>query len=78
MADNVQDATSEILKGIQTSIADLRRDMTGRFEHLEDGIRKERRNSAGALVMMRATAGFFDERIRKLEDKVEAIQGQHG
>ena len=52
MADNVQDATFEILKNIQASIADvrgtideLRAEMVTRFEKVEDGLRKERRTT---------------------------------
>lgn len=81
MADNVQDATFEILTGIQASIADvrgtideLRVEMVNRFEKVEDGLRKERRNNAGTLVMMRATAGFFEERMKRLEERVEGLE----
>ena len=73
MADNVQNATHEIMKSIQASIAELRADMTQLLEKIEDGIRKERRNSAGTLVMMRATAGYFEERLRNLEEKVQDL-----
>ena len=80
MADNVQDAIVESLKGIQSSIAQLRSDVEHRlkevgerFDKLEAGLRKDRRNSAGMLVMMRATAGHFDERVTELEDRMDRV-----
>ena len=64
MSDNVESVTHEILRSVQASIAALRAEMrTFReetrvgFEDVKSAIAKERRNSAGALVMMRATAG---------------------
>ena len=81
MADNVEDATHEILKGIQASIAALNErvghlseEFGRRFEHLEAGLRKDRRNVAGMLVMMRATAGDFDERVSEIEERVTALE----
>lgn len=85
MADNVENATFDILKTIQSSIAELRTDMDRqfsdvgrRFEKLEDGLRTERRNNAGVLVMMRATVGHFEERVRKREDRVDEMQRRFG
>ncbi|WP_375461480.1 hypothetical protein [uncultured Enterovirga sp.] len=82
---NVQNATFEILKGIQTSIAELRTDMDRqfgevghRFGKLEDGLRTEWRNNAGVLVMMRATVGHFEERVRTLDDRVDDMQRRLG
>jgi len=48
--------------------------LTGRFDHLEAALRKDRRNVAGMLVMMRATAGDFDERVTEIEERVAALE----
>ncbi|MCJ2051554.1 hypothetical protein [Methylobacterium sp. J-070] len=81
MSDNVENATIEILKGIQGSIAQLRADTTAfrsetlaRFDKLEASLRKDRRNAAGMLVMMRATAGDFDARVSEVEERVTALE----
>jgi uncharacterized small protein (DUF1192 family) len=71
MAGEPDNLTLEILKSIQASIADLNR----RFDRLEASLRKDRRNSAGMLVMMRATAGDFDERVTEIEERVAALEG---
>ena len=83
MPDNVEDATSEILKSIQASIADLARGIdrsdeqnARRFAQLEASLRKDRRAMAGMLVMMRATAGDFDERVSEIEERVAALEGR--
>ena len=80
MRDNVENATIEILKGIQASRAQLRSDTTAfraetvaRFDSLEAGMRKDRRSAAGMLVMMRATAGGFDARVSEVEERVAAL-----
>jgi hypothetical protein len=63
MADAPTDAVPQILIKIQESIAALRSEMgqfrqstETRFERVETLIRKQRRDAAGMLVMMRATA----------------------
>jgi hypothetical protein len=69
VASNVGDATFEILKGIQASIATLNErvgEFGERFDRLEAEMRKDRRNVAGMLVMMRATAGDFDARVAEV------------
>jgi hypothetical protein len=70
VADNVESVTLDILKNIQASIARL----DERFDHLEAAMRKDRRNVAGMLVMMRATAGDFDERVSEIEERVAALE----
>jgi hypothetical protein len=62
-SDNVQTATLEILKKIQSDISGIK----DRLDRIEDINRKQRRDSAGMLVMMRATAGDFDERVSEVE-----------
>jgi hypothetical protein len=67
MAGRPTDVTLDILMKIQDGIVDLR----GR---VEDIARNHRRDSAGMLVMMRATAGDFDQRVREVEDRVAAME----
>jgi hypothetical protein len=74
--DNVESATFEILKSIQASIADLAEQTARRFDQLEANMRKDRRNVAGMLVMMRATAGDFDQRVSEIEERVAALEGR--
>lgn len=86
MPNNVDDVTHGILKSIQASIATLAGEvhqladrvdhLTERFDRLEAGLRKDRRNVAGMLVMMRATAGDFDERVAEVEERVAALEAQ--
>lgn len=85
MGDDVENATFEILKGIRASIADLRAETVTRFDKLETrmdrldlGLRKDRRNAAGMLVMMRATAGDFDARVSEVEERVAALESRTG
>ncbi|MCJ2126285.1 hypothetical protein [Methylobacterium sp. J-077] len=76
MSDNVEIATIEILNGIQGSIAQLRTETLARFDKLEASLRKDRRNAAGMLVMMRATAGDFDARVSEVEERVTAPEAR--
>ena len=93
MANNVENATLEILKGIQASIAALGErvgridervselgervgELGERFDRLEAEMRKDRRNVAGMLVMMRATAGDFDARVAEVEERVAALEAR--
>ncbi len=83
MGGNVENAPIEILKGIQGSIAQLRTETLARFDKLETqlgrfdtGLRKDRRNVAGMLVMMRATAGDFDARVAEVEERVTAMEAR--
>ncbi|MGL5139151.1 MAG: hypothetical protein ACRC7G_15445 [Beijerinckiaceae bacterium] len=69
----------EILKRIQEQLADhsSRFDrMDQRFDRLEELSRKQRRDMAGVLVMMKATAGSFDERVEAIEARVTALEAQ--
>ena len=45
-----------------------------RLEGVETLLRKQRRDSAGMLVMMRATVGDFDERVRDIEERMDAFE----
>lgn len=81
----VQDATTEILKRIQESIAAsrersdaqiaaLRQDMAERFEALVAESRKDRRNLNGLMALLQAASGDFDERIREIDDRVSVLE----
>lgn len=74
MADNVQDATFEILKGIHANLVEMNR----RFERLETSSRRDRRNISGLMTLLQATSGDFDERIRDLDERVETLQDRTG
>ena len=70
MADRPTDITLDILMKIQDGIVDLREWL----ERVEDVVRKNRRDSAGMMVIMRATSGFFDERVGDFEARVTALE----
>jgi NADP-dependent 3-hydroxy acid dehydrogenase YdfG len=77
MADNVQSAMLEILKKIQEQLAEQGRQLEKvdrRFDRLEELNRKQRRDSAGMLVMVRATAGDFDQRVSDVEARMDALE----
>ncbi|BAM87238.1 conserved hypothetical protein [Bradyrhizobium oligotrophicum S58] len=83
MADNPTDAVHSILIKIQESIATFRSEMgqfrqsvDARFEGVENLIRKQRRDSAGMLVMMRAAASDFDERVSEVEERIAALEAR--
>ena len=83
MADHATDAVHQILIKIQDSISSLRSEL-GQFklenqvqhERMEGLIRKQRRDAAGMLVMMRATASDFDERVSEVEERVAALEAK--
>ena len=85
MADTIQDATHEILKIIQASIAelgdrndaniaDLRREMNARFDAFTAESRRDRRNINGLMTLLQAASGDFDERIRDMDDRVSILE----
>jgi len=83
MADNPTDAVPQILIKIQDGISSLRSELgqfrlstEARFERMEGLIRKQRRDAAGMLVMMRATASDFDERVNEVEERVAALEAK--
>jgi hypothetical protein len=78
MSDNVQNAVLDILKRIQQDNSEFRQSVEQRFDRLEEIVRKQRRDSAGMLVMMRATAGDFDERVTEIEQRMDALEAGRG
>jgi hypothetical protein len=75
MTGNVEDATLQILTKIEDDVAAFRRSVEERLDRVEDINRKQRRDSAGMLVMMRATAGDFDERVSEVEERLAGLEG---
>ena len=43
---------------------------------MEGLIRKQRRDAAGMLVIMRATASDFNERVNAVEERVAALEAK--
>ncbi|MGJ4926971.1 hypothetical protein ACQR1I_03095 [Bradyrhizobium sp. HKCCYLS2038] len=83
MAETPTDAVLPILVKIQESVAALRSEVSqfrqdNRAEHerMEALIRKQRRDSAGMLVMMRAAASDFDERVSAVEERMAALEAR--
>jgi hypothetical protein len=81
MSDNVENAVLEILKKIQGDIAlgrsevkQFKQETETRFERLETIVRKQRRDGAAMLVMMRAAAGDFEERVTAAEQQIAALE----
>ncbi|WP_064742434.1 hypothetical protein, partial [Bradyrhizobium sp. ORS 375] len=81
------DAVHQILIKIQESIVALRAEFRSelgsfrestekRLDALETLIRKQRRDSAGMLVMMRAAASDFDERVSAVEERMAALEAR--
>jgi hypothetical protein len=81
MTDVPTDAVPQILIKIQDSISTvrselgtLRSDLTPRLDRIENIVRKQRRDAAGMLVLMRAAASDFDERISDVAERVSALE----
>jgi uncharacterized small protein (DUF1192 family) len=77
MSDNFQSAMLEILKSVQTSIVELRADIAGlrtEIADIKELARKQRRDTAGILVMMKGVTGVFDERVTGLETRVTLLE----
>jgi hypothetical protein len=81
--DNVQSAMLEILKRIQADVSDVKAGVSdvkadgiglkGRMDKLEALVRKQGRDSAAMLVMMRGTVGIYDERMKVIEEDVRLL-----
>jgi hypothetical protein len=81
MSDNVQNLMFDILKSIQQSISELDARVDGRLSAMdnrmsaiEDLVRKQRRDTAGILVMMKGVVGVFEERVTSLETRVTLVE----
>lgn len=76
MSENVQSAMFEILKRIQADVSSFRTETNDRFEKLEDLIRKQRRDTAGLLVMAKGAAGQFAEDLAAVEERVRVLEAR--
>lgn len=81
MADTLTDAVPQILIKIQDGITALRsevgnfkRDNEAQHERMEGLIRKQRRDSAAMMIIMRATVSDFDERVNEVVERVAALE----
>lgn len=81
MADESTNAVPQILIRIQDSISALRaevgefkRDNQAQHERMEGLIRKQRRDSAAMMIIMRATVSDFDERVNQVVERVTALE----
>jgi hypothetical protein len=76
MSENVQTAMFEILKKVQADLSSFRAEANTRFEHLEDLVRKQRRDTAGLLVMAKAVTGDFAEQVAAIEERVRVLEAR--
>lgn len=76
MSENVQSAMFEILKKLQADMASFRPETNERFERLEDLVRKQRRDTAGLLVMAKAVTGDFTEQVAAIEERVRVLEAR--
>ncbi|MFC5393784.1 hypothetical protein [Bosea vestrisii] len=79
MSENVQTAMFEALKRIQAQLSehDKRFDAVDkRFDELGDLVRKQRRDTAGLLVMAKAVTGDFAEQVAAIEERVRVLEAR--
>jgi hypothetical protein len=72
MAEALTDVVLQILTRIQDSIVA----QAMRLERIENLVRKQRREGAGMLVMMRATVSDFDERVGDVEERLAVLEAK--
>ena len=83
MSENVQTAMFEILKKIQADLGSFRTEVNERFTHVEarfegldELVRKQRRDTAGLLVMAKSITGNFAEELAAVEERVAALEAR--
>jgi uncharacterized protein (DUF3084 family) len=59
---------------VRSEVGQFRTSVEGRLDRLEQLNRKYRRDAAAMMVIMRATAGDFDERVSAVEERVTALE----
>jgi hypothetical protein len=81
MVETPADAVPQILIQIQDSInalrvemGDFKRDNEAQHERIEGLIRKQRRDSAAMMIIMRSTVSDFDERVNEVMERVAALE----
>ncbi len=70
-----------ILKSIQAKLADHDKRFEAiekRFGSLEDLVRKQRRDTAGLLVMAKSITGNFAEELAAVEERIAALEARGG
>ena len=72
MTEAPTDVVLQILIKIQDSIVA----QATRLERIENLVRKQRREGAGMLVMMRATVSDFDERVGDVEERLAVLEAK--
>jgi DNA repair ATPase RecN len=88
MSENVQTAMYEILKKIQAQLTehDKRFDAVDkrfdavekRFDEMGELVRKQRRDTAGLLVMAKSITGNFAEELAAIEERVRVLEARGG
>jgi uncharacterized protein YaaN involved in tellurite resistance len=69
----------KILKRIQSDLGDHRRrfdSLDQRLDRIEDLVRKQRRDTAGLLVMAKSVTGDFAEQVAAIEERVAALEAR--
>ena len=81
MTEAPTDLILPILKKIQEDIAAFRSSVDARFDRVEQRLERveqlginQRRDSAGMLVMMRATVSDFNQRVTEIEERTTALE----
>jgi hypothetical protein len=81
MVETPTDAVPQILIKIQDSISalraevgDFKRDNEAQHERIEGLIRKQRRDSAAMMIIMRSTVSDFDERVNEVMERVTVLE----
>jgi hypothetical protein len=81
MVETPTDPVLQILIEVQDSISalraevgDFRRDNEAQHERIEGLIRKQRRDSAAMMIIMRSTVSDFDERVNEVMERVAALE----
>ena len=67
------------VSGVKADMVDVKSRLTGidgRLDRLETASKKQSRDSAAMLIIMRGTVGVFDERVKTLEDEIRLIREQ--
>jgi hypothetical protein len=72
MTEAPTDVVLPILIKIQDSIVA----QATRLERIENLVRKQRREGAGMLVMMRATVSDFDGRVGDVEERLAVLEAR--
>ena len=67
-------AVASELGAFRAEMGQFRTSVEGRLDRLERLNLRYRRDAAAMMVIMRATAGDFDERVNAVEERVTALE----